>query len=176
MALRAGFRGFILGPQLAHGTPRKGWAECRRCHTGLPATAVDPADGRAAARASKRYTGRFCYGAFCCGLLAMLSRTFLLALVAFSCIALSLTYSFSPLTPATTSSYCLRTLDRFSARSVKMSGAAGTLEKPESRGHILLRKYHEAKGLTLPRLTDEEEALFPKDVPEEVAAPGASAF
>ncbi len=42
----------------------------------------------------------------------------------------------------------------------------GTLEMKETRGQILLRKYHAAKGILLPRLTDEEEALFPKAAPE----------
>jgi hypothetical protein len=42
----------------------------------------------------------------------------------------------------------------------------GTLEKKETRGQILLRKYHAAKGILLPRLSDDEEALFPKAAPE----------
>ncbi len=41
-----------------------------------------------------------------------------------------------------------------------------TLEKKETRGQILLRKYQVAKGILLPRLSDEEEALFPKAAPE----------
>jgi hypothetical protein len=53
-----------------------------------------------------------------------------------------------------------------------MTSATGTMEKPASRGHMLLRKYHEARGLTLPRLSNEEEALFPKQVEEVVAQQG----
>ena len=58
-----------------------------------------------------------------------------------------------------------------------MNEAIGTLEKPASRGHILLSKYQGARGLVLPRLSDEEEALFPKEAPVVVAIstqPGGS--
>jgi hypothetical protein len=51
---------------------------------------------------------------------------------------------------------------------------AGTLERTETRGQILLRKYQAAKGILLPRLSDQEEALFPQAVPEvpDVVKPG----
>jgi hypothetical protein len=50
------------------------------------------------------------------------------------------------------------------------------LEKPKSRGLLLLQKYQAAKGIKLPRLSEKEENLFPKELVAETLTAGKFIF